>query len=43
MQKRRSKGFVTLATGDEYYYKLAVNMYLSYKNHGGGTSVCNNL
>lgn len=28
---KAARGFVTLATGDEYYYKLARNMFRSYK------------
>ena len=27
------KGFVTLAVGDERYYKLAFNLLLSYRYH----------
>lgn len=30
------KGFVTVATGDEKYYALAANLYLSYKRAGEG-------
>lgn len=29
-----TKGFVTVATGDENYYRLAANLYKSYKLHG---------
>lgn len=34
MNKRR--GFVTVATGDEKYYKMAADLYLSYKGRGKG-------
>lgn len=30
------KGFVTVATGNEKYYRLAQNLYLSYKKRGNG-------
>ncbi len=32
----REKGFVTVATGDEKYYKMAADLYLSYKGRGKG-------
>lgn len=32
----RARGFVTVATGDEKYYKLAANLLLSYKKRGQG-------
>lgn len=28
-----SRGFVTIATGDEKYYKLAVRLVRSYRDH----------
>lgn len=31
----RIKGFITMATGSERYYEVAVNLYRSYKIHGG--------
>ena len=31
-----TKGFVTVATGDEKYYQIAANLYLSYKKRGCG-------
>lgn len=30
------RGFVTVATGSDYYYQLAANLYLSYKKRGRG-------
>lgn len=30
------RGFVTIATGSEYYYQLAANLCISYKKRGGG-------
>lgn len=35
MQKKQ--GFITVATGDEQYYKMAADLYLSYKKRGSGT------
>ena len=32
----KQRGFVTVATGDERYYELAANLYLSYKTRGNG-------
>ena len=29
------RGFVTVATGSDEYYQLAVNLYISYKKNGG--------
>ena len=34
MDKKR--GFITVATGNEKYYELAANLYLSYKTRGNG-------
>ena len=31
--RRMTKGFVTLAVGDEKYYRLAANLLLSYRYH----------
>ena len=31
MKMRAKRGFITIATGDKYYYKLAANLLMSYK------------
>lgn len=32
----KNRGFVTIATGDAYYYQLAANLMISYKKRGQG-------
>lgn len=36
MRENKSRGFVTIATGSEYYYQLAANLLISYKKRGQG-------
>lgn len=33
---KHNRGFATVATGSEYYYQLAANLYLSYKKRAEG-------
>ena len=33
---KAKRGFVTIATGSEYYYRLAANLLISYKKRGQG-------
>ena len=36
VEKKLSRGFVTIATGSRHYYELAVNLLRSYRRNGGG-------
>ena len=36
MAETVTKGFITVATGSEYYYKLAANLCISYRKRGSG-------
>ena len=36
MAETVTKGFITVATGSEYYYRLAANLCISYRKRGSG-------